>query len=380
MYNWLFVTALGLILTPLFIWSFKHLPRERWQIICAVPGRKMADGTWRGSNLTYYGLFNAVSLCSAVALVLLLIGAGGIDLKVCSVIVIITLGCCLPASRWIARWVEKRPNTFSVGAASFTGIVLGPWVIWLVEALSSPWLGIRIDAMAVMAAMMVGYAMGEGIGRLACISFGCCYGRPMHQMHPLVQRYLSWAVFIYSGSTKKIAYAHRLDEEKIFAVPAFTAVFYCTSALVGTLLILNGAHAWAYLTGLVVTQGWRFLSEFIRSDYRGDRKISIYQIMSLLTLPYGLGLFFLYPSSEIMADLATGLAVLWDPAVILFLQILGIIMFLRSGVSQVTGAALSFHVCHHRIEPHSQDDVTCPHPGPHPGSPGFPTPSRQTDP
>jgi hypothetical protein len=380
MYNWLFVSFLGTILTPLFIWSFKHLPRERWQIICAVPVRKMDDGTWQGHNVTYYGLFNALAVCSAVALVLLLIGACGMDVKVCTLIVIITLGCCLPASRWIARWVEKRPNTFSVGAASFTGIVLGPWIVWSIGALSNRWAGIPIDAMAVMAAMMVGYAMGEGVGRLACISFGCCYGRPMHQMPPRVQRYFSWAVFTYSGSTKKIAYAHQLDEEKIFAVQAFTAVFYCTSALVGTLLVLNGAHAWAYFSGLIITQGWRFLSEFVRSDYRGDRTISVYQIMSLLTLPYGLIVLFIFPSSAFSADLPAGFSVLWDPGVILLLQAIGIIMFLRTGVSQATGSSLSFHVCDHRIAPHSQDNVISLHSSSDSNVLGNHTPSPRTDP
>ena len=243
MYNWLFVACLALILTPIFIWSFKSLPHERWQIICAVPVRKLPDGTWQGRNLTYYGLFNAVSLCAAVMLVLMLTGASGNDIRACVAVVLITLALCLPASRLIARWVEKRPNTFSVGAASFLGIILGPWIVLLVNNLAYHWAGIRIDAISVLASLLVGYSMGEGIGRLACISFGCCYGRPMKQMHPWVQRHLSWATFTYSGCTKKIAYAHGLDGEKIFAVQAFTAVFYCTGALAGTLLVLSEAIA-----------------------------------------------------------------------------------------------------------------------------------------
>jgi hypothetical protein len=78
MANWLFVSTIILLLAPLYIWCFKTLPQERWQIICAIPIRKMVDGSWQGLNLTYYGLFNAVSLCAAVALVFILTGAAGI--------------------------------------------------------------------------------------------------------------------------------------------------------------------------------------------------------------------------------------------------------------------------------------------------------------
>lgn len=379
MYNLLFVSCLALFLTPLFIWSFKSLPQERWQIICAVPIRKMADGTWQGLNLTYYGLFNALALCAGVMLVLMLTGASGINVRTCAAVVIITLACCLPGSRLIARWVEKRPNTFSVGAASFLGIIIVPWIVLIIDAITSPRTGTRIDTMAVMSALMVGYAIGEGIGRLACISFGCCYGRPIGQMHPLVQRYLSWATFTYTGGTKKIAYAHRLDEEKIFAVQAFTAVFYSSSALVGTLLVLNQKYARAYFACLLATQGWRFVSEFFRSDYRGDLKISVYQIMSLLTIPYGGILSLHFPSTENSIDLLAGLRLLWDPAVILFIQALGIIMFLRTGMSQVTGSGLSFHVCRHRIEPDSCLDATNIKPSACQPDIGFQTPSMHTD-
>jgi hypothetical protein len=100
---------------------------------------------------------------------------------------------------------------------------------------------------------------------------------------------------------------------------------------------------------LLVTQGWRFLSEFLRSDYRGDRKISVYQIMSLLTIPYGLLIPFLFPTSGHVVDLLSGLRAIWNPAVFLFLQIAMVIMFLRTGRSQVTGSGISFHVNHDRI-------------------------------
>ena len=349
MANWLFVVALALLFTPLYLWSFRFLPRERWQIICTVPVKKTANGSWKGLNLTYYGFFNALALCAGVALVFILTASAGIDFKVFAATIFFVLGICMPASRVIARWVEKKRHTFSVGAASFFGIIAGPWLVLLVATIARKWLGIQFETMAVVSALIIGYTLGEGVGRLACVSFGCCYGKPINQMPPIVKCYLSWATFTFTGKTKKIAYAHQFDGEKIFAVQAITVVLYTACALIAILLYLYGAYAWAFFLCLLVTQSWRFVSEFLRADYRGERKISVYQIMSLLTIPYGLMMPLFFPSVGQGADVLAGLRSLWDPTVILFLQIMGLWMFLRTGRSQVTGAGINFHVNQDRI-------------------------------
>jgi hypothetical protein len=349
MQNWMFVSGVALFLTTVFIWCFRALPRERWQILCAVPVQKLPDGKWRGVNLTYYGLFNAAAVCAAVSLALILTGAAGMDFRLFSVIVIVLLSLCLPASGQIARWVEKKPHTFSVGAASFLGIILGPWLLMLIRTAARQTMGLDFEIMAAMAALLAGYALGEGIGRLGCISFGCCYGKPVDRMPPAARRFLSWACFTYSGGTKKITYAHGLEGQKIFAVQAVTAVLYTVAALSGALLILNGDYAWACFLCLSITQAWRFLSEFLRADYRGGRSISVYQVMSLLTIPYGLLLPFIFTSSGKGLNVLTGLRALWDPVAILFLLILWGIIFLKTGISQVTGSYLSFHVHRDRI-------------------------------
>lgn len=350
MENWMFIAGLALVLILIFRWSFKTLPGERWQILCTVPVAKTSTtGTWQGLNLTYYGVFNALALCAAVTLVLILTGAAGMTFKVMAGVVCALLGCCLPASRLIACWVEGKAHTFSVGAAVFVGILLGPWLLFLVEFAAKHFFAVSFAPLPVLAAALTGYTLGEGIGRLACISFGCCYGRPMDQMPAWVQRHLSWMAFTYTGATKKIAYAYRLEGQKIFAVQAVTAVLYCTGALVGTLLFLRGAFGAAFLLCLTVTQGWRFCSEFFRADYRGNRKISVYQIMSLLAIPYGAIIVWLFPAPTSGPELMTGIRLLWNPWVILFIQALGLMMFLRVGRSQVTGADLSFHVHHNRV-------------------------------
>ena len=349
MANWIFVGGLALLLALVYNWAFRTLPRERWQIIGAIPLRKNADGSWSGLNLTYYGLFNAVALSGAVGLVLVLCGAVGVNAGLLISILIILLGCCLSAARSIARWVEKKPHTFSVGAASFVGIVGAPWLVMIMAVMAERFWSIRFDSMAIVAALMVGYAMGEGVGRLACISFGCCYGRPMDQMPSWVRRYFPWATFTYIGGTKKITYAHHLDGQKVFAIQAVTAVLYSAGALVGSLLFLYGQFAWAFAICLAITQAWRFISEFYRSDFRGDRKISAYQIMSLVTIPYGLLLPFFFKASDRAPDLMAGLRLVWSPGSILLLQVLWIIMFLRTGRSDVTGAGLRFFVHHDRV-------------------------------
>jgi hypothetical protein len=349
MANWLFVAILALLLTPVYLWSFKFLPGERWQIICSVPMHKNEGGAWDGLNLTYYGFFNALALCAGVALVFILTASAGIDFKVFAATIITVLGICLPASRVIAGWVEKKPHTFSVGAASFLGIVAGPWLVLLVASLARKWLGIQIETMAIVSALIIGYTLGEGVGRLACVSFGCCYGKPIDQMSPTIKRFLSWATFTYVGQTKKIAYAHQFDGEKIFAVQAITVVLYTACALAATLLYLYGAYAWAFFLCLLITQAWRFASEFMRADYRGQQKISVYQIMSLLTIPYGLMMLVFFPSTGPVANVLAGLQSLWDPSVIIFLQIMGVVMFLRTGRSRTTGAGIRFHVNQDRI-------------------------------
>ena len=139
-----------------------------------------------------------------------------------------------------------------------------------------------------MAALAAAYALGEGIGRLACISFGCCYGKPMDEVHPLLRRLFAGRAFVFTGATKKIAYADGLQGREIFPVQAVTATIYCAAALIGVYLFLKGYFRAAFLVPLLATQLWRFVSEFARADYRGRGRISAYQKMALAAAAYGL--------------------------------------------------------------------------------------------
>ena len=73
---------------------------------------------------------------------------------------------------------------------------------------------------------------GVNVVRLACISFGCCYGKPVTDLSPFFQKLMKRFCFVYYGATKKISYADGLDGKRIVPVPAFTALICCLTGLV----------------------------------------------------------------------------------------------------------------------------------------------------
>jgi len=119
----------------------------------------------------------------------------------------------------------------------------------------------------------------------------------------------------------------------------------CGAALAATALFLAGHFAAALVLVLLVTQLWRFASEFFRADYRGAGRLSAYQWMALGLAAYGLGLgLSLSPAPQFQPQIALGLTAVWKPSSLLLLQVLGLIVFVWTGRSKVTAATLSFHV------------------------------------
>ena len=337
----LLIALFGAALFFLLRWGFTNLPGERWQMIGSIPLSKREDGSWLGANFTYYGLFNAVALVLATAVMICLMGAAAIPGTGILWVAFCVFAASIPAAKFVARLVEKKKSAFSVGAASFVGVIVAPWVVFIVKKSS----GFDTPLVAVLAALGIAYAFGEGVGRLACVSFGCCYGKPLSQCGAFCAKLFEHRHFVFTGKTKKIAYAHQLDGQPVVPIQAVTSVVYCSAGLLGMFLYVNGFFATAYLLALLATQLWRFASEFFRSDYRGGGKISAYQKMSLAATVYGLLIAMLFPSPEVFpAHLVDGLEVLWDPWSIIFLQVLGIAIFIYMGKSSVTGSILSFHV------------------------------------
>lgn len=329
----------------LFAWAFRTLPEEDWQILACLPGRKDPDGIWHGVNLTYYGFFNALAYVLAVTIFLLMMGALGVTITGALSVVLPVLAICMWASRFIARWVEKKQHTFSVGAASFVGIVVAPWIILLVNGTLGKWWAFHIPVVETMTAMMIAYAVGEGMGRLACISFGCCYGKPLADCGPWIKKIFGRRNFVFWGKTKKISYAQQLEGRAVIPIQALTAMLYTGTGLLCLYLFFKGLALPALIMTLLVTQVWRFMSEFLRADYRGQNRISAYQIMTLLAISYTIILVpFISKADHAAPNLLPGLLSLWNPGLIIFLAVLWVIVFIYTGKSDVTCSSIDIHI------------------------------------
>ncbi len=156
--------------------------------------------------------------------------------------------------------------------------------------------------------------------------------------------------FRFQGPTRKIAYAHGLEGVELVPIQALTAVICTACALVGTFLFLGGHATAAFVLVLSVTQGWRALSETLRMDHRGLGRLSTYQVLGLLGVPFGLVMVLLWGSPSLGPLKALqGLRPLGNPWAILLLQALWVVLFRHVGRSSVTEATLTFRVRTDRI-------------------------------
>ena len=345
------VAGLGALLAVVFAWGFRVLPEERWQILAALPQRKETPDEWRGVNLTYYGLFLASACTLATGLLLALLAAVNMALPTALALIAACLAVYLPAAKLVARLVERQRHTFTVAGAFFVGCLATPPMVtafnWLVDA--------QIPLFPTLAAIAVSYALGESAGRLACVSFGCCYGKPLEQCPPLLRRIFAPVACVFHGPTKKAAYESRLEGVRLVPIQAVTAVWFALCALVGLELFLTESFRSALLVTVIATQGWRWTSEFLRADFRGQGKFSAYQGMSLLAIGFAAALAACASPAAVTVDLGRAPAQLWNPPAILFLETLWAVVFLYFGRSRVTAARISFSVSgeHRASDPES---------------------------
>lgn len=345
----LFVLTLAACFGALLGWAFKTLPQERWQILASVPVSKEGPDNWTGVNLTYYGVFIALATVIAVSMILVLLAAISVPAKTIFIMVGLLFCLCFPAAKVIARAVENKPQTLTIGGASFLGFLASPGIVWALGA-DSALGGSHVPVLPALASMVIAYALGEGLGRLACISFGCCYGKPLAQCHPWLRRVIGSHAFVFSGKVKKIAYERGLDGKGVVPIQAITSVLYVTVALAGVLLYLKTYYSAAFIVTLTVTQSWRAASEFLRADYRGKGKLSAYQVMAVMAVAYGFLLLAAFSGESLpAANLKAGVVSLWDPGVLIFLHFVGLATFFFTGRSMVTASSMSFHVVKERI-------------------------------
>ncbi|MBI5572526.1 MAG: prolipoprotein diacylglyceryl transferase [Desulfomonile tiedjei] len=350
MWDAAFISAMGLLFAMLLRWACRTLPGEDWQIMAAVPVAKRDSATWVGANLTYYGLFVSGSCVLGVTLFLVLMGAVGCQARISLLVVLVLLGLCVPASNVLARLVEKKHHTLTIGGASFLGVLVTPGILWCANAIAESAANLPVPMVPALASLSIAYAIGEGVGRLACISFGCCYGKPLADCSPWIRRAIGAHGFVFSGSTKKIAYEGGSLGKEVVPIQAMTSAVFLGIGLVSMFLYLGNHHFAAVAVSIVMTQTWRALSETLRADYRGGGTFSAYQVMAVVAAIYTLGLLWILPAEPVPpASLAAGVTALWDPVVPFALQSLGLAVFLFSGRSRVTGSTLSFHVLPDRL-------------------------------
>ncbi len=350
MLNVYFVLAVAVGLLSLIAWGVGHLNAERWQMMAAVPIAKMADGSWRGLNLTFYGFFSATGTTFGAVLFLLLLGSIGLPALVSLILVTSVLVVCVPASRLIAAIVERKRNTFTVAGATFAATIVVPLLAIVLAQIAPRLLHQNIPVLPVIAAVVIAYVLAESIGRLACLSFGCCYGVPLRDAKPAIAHLFRRHPAIIEGATKKAAYASGLSGEPLVPVQTITSAIFALSGIAGLALFLGQKFSLAALIPLVASCGWRVSSEWLRADHRGSSKISTYQVMTLVSMVYLGTLVMLLPAEQqVSPDLTAGIRQLASAPMLLLAQALWMALFLYYGRSRVTGSNLTFHVISERV-------------------------------
>jgi hypothetical protein len=293
---------------------------------------------------------SATAYVVAATVFLALMGAVGVPILLAAALTVGMLAVCVPASSMIALVVEKKAHTFTVGGAAFAGLLLLYPLILVINKVVGGFSAVTLPFVPSLAALAVAYAFGEGIGRLACISFGCCYGKPLALCTPAIRHLFQGRTFTFYGATRKAVYAGNLEGTPVLPIQAVTSVIYLVTGLTGFYLFISLRFTAAAFITLTVTQGWRVISEQFRADYRGEGTFSAYQIMGLIGIAGAAFMVALAPATTgLSADITTGLAALWTPGMLLALQGLWLVIFLYTGRSSVTGAHITFHIHADRI-------------------------------
>jgi hypothetical protein len=350
MMNVAFVVILAFGLLALIAWGVNTLPEERWQMLAAVPVTNYGDGSWRGLNLTFYGFFSATGTTFGLAIMLVLLASVGLATVTAFALAFLILLICVPASRLVAAAVERKRNTFTIAGAAFVATIVLPLLLLVAHPLASRFFHRDIPILPTLASTVIAYVLAESIGRLACLSFGCCYGMPVIDANPRLARLFQKHNLIVRGSTKKAAYASGLAGEPLIPVQAITSVLFATSGVVGIGLYLAHQFRLAALIPALVSWVWRACSESLRADHRGTSYISAYQVMAIISAVYLIIFLLLVPSSDaVVPSLVAAFSQLFSAPVVLLLQFIWVGLFLYYGRSRVTESTLSFRVVADRI-------------------------------
>lgn len=171
---------------------------------------------------------------------------------------------------------ENPREIFSLSTLRSTGVYFGGLALAL---LASAWYlrKARLPGWTVADLAAPGIALGQCIGRLGCLSAGCCYGKPTH---------LPWA----------ITFTNRYAYENVgvpLNTPLHPTQIYESLATLGLFLFLSWRLSRKHFTGQVILEYLglyscvRFVIEFFRGDERGfvlNGLLSTSQFIGVITI------------------------------------------------------------------------------------------------
>jgi len=349
--NYLVTGCIGLVCAAAIVWGRNALPKEQWQFFASIPMKKEDKEHWNAANITWYGLILSTATIFAVAIYLIMLGAAGVPVAASLSLMGLLLAVCLPAAGLVARIVEKKPATLTIGGAAFVGGIMAPFLVHLLNRFAAPLFGAEIPLEQALAACAVSFLFGEGMGRLACLSYGCCYGKPVDEYRGVFRWIFERSAVVFEGKNKKIAYASGLAGRKIVPIQLITMLASSAAGVTTLALYAEGKTLAAYLAATAFAGVWRIVSELFRNDYRGKGRISAYQYMSAFSIVYALGIsFFFFGGSTIPSvDLLQGILTLWSPGILLILLATWSGLIAYTGISSTTYSRVSFHLHRDRI-------------------------------
>lgn len=347
--------GLGLLLlvaAPVLLWCFRNLPQERWQFAAILPNpiTTAPDQAWSGTNITFYGVISALAYAAAVTTFIFLSGSVQQPLWPTLCFIVALLLICIPASRLVARWVEGGQVNFTVGGAVFTGALLLPVAVQIAGGVADLLEATGFNAAALIASASLAYVLGEAIGRLGCLSFGCCYGRPISEIGPLQRALYGTTATTYRGQLKKISYAGNLENTPVVPVQSIASVVLFALFVVGAWLFWRQSFVASALVSVWGSQLWRLYSETLRADYRGGGSISAYQWMAVATCAIASVTIAATTGDPVQAPrFIHGWHAVSQIEVFIAIQALalGIVWFM--GRSQVTGAQINLRLFRDRL-------------------------------
>jgi len=343
----LFITTLSLLVFFLVYIGIRYFPSERFQFLATIPYKPLSEGKWFSLNITFYGLFNAIAYTIGSMVVAVLLLSVGVTFFEIALIMVIIFLICIPASKIIAYIIEKNKTGFTVGGAVFIGVLVSPLAIYLGLFLSSNKSNFTLLFLPIISAMAIGYIFGEGVGRIGCLSFGCCYGKSVDELKSrILKKFFSRFYTIYTGRLKKAQYASNLCNKKTVPVQSIGIILYNFTGLIGVYLFLKGNFYGALIVTVFVSQIYRFFSEFLRDDYRGEGKISPYQKMALLNVIVVLiySVIFKNNGYSPLIDLNYALQKIFEIKTIIFFILIFAITFIYTGVSTATYSIVTFRL------------------------------------